>query len=129
MRKREEDNHLPELTSLMDVVFILLFFFLAATTFKKAENVISLELPHADGEKSSKEIKNFVISVKDDQYYFEKDVLNLNEVLNRLKNRDGTSTEVVIRGDKKTSYESVLTLLNELKNMGITTVYLEGEGS
>lgn len=128
MRKKEEDSTMPEMTALMDVVFILLFFFLAATTFKKAENVINLELPHADGQKSNKDMKNFIISVKDDQYYFEKDIMNLTAILSRLKDRDGTNTEIVIRGDKKTSYDSVLNLLNELKNMGITTIYLEGEG-
>ena len=129
MKKRDEETHMPEMTSLMDVVFILLFFFLAVTTFKKAENVINLELPHTDGEQASKDMQSFIISVKEDQYYFEKDVMNLKEILKRLSDKEGTKTEVVIRGDKKTSYESVLNLLNEIKNMGITTVYLEGEGN
>lgn len=38
-----------ELTPLIDVVFLLLIFFMVSTTFKEEESVLAVELPEADG--------------------------------------------------------------------------------
>ena len=55
MRKRED--LVPELTPLIDVIFLLLIFFMVTTVFKKEESALLLQLPKAQNAKS-KDYKN-----------------------------------------------------------------------
>ena len=57
MRRREPLN--PDLTPLIDILFLLLIFFLATSVFKKDEVAISLSLPKVQyATKKENSVKN-----------------------------------------------------------------------
>lgn len=61
--KRQADEELSvNLTPLIDVVFLLLIFFMVSTTFTK-ESHLEIELPEAAGEKSTTETKQIEVVI------------------------------------------------------------------
>ena len=68
MGRRSREASAPDLTPLIDVVFLLLIFFLVSTVFKKEELAFLLNLPKTQyGETSAKvEIKNYIIELSKD---------------------------------------------------------------
>ena len=60
MRRREPLN--PDLTPLIDILFLLLIFFLATSVFKKDEVAMSLSLPKVQyATKKEGSVKNITI--------------------------------------------------------------------
>jgi len=62
-RKREEEDYSIPLTSLIDVVFLLLIFFMVSTVFIDFSRKIDIELPESKTSDSSTNIKNIEIDM------------------------------------------------------------------
>ena len=61
MRKKNKREELvPDLTPLMDIMFLLLIFFIVTSVFRKNEHLLSLNLPqtHGSGQKNSPKNNN-----------------------------------------------------------------------
>ena len=58
----QEDETAIELTPLIDVVFLLLIFFMISTTFTK-ETTLKINLPESEGEKSTEQINYIEVHV------------------------------------------------------------------
>jgi biopolymer transport protein ExbD len=97
----------PDLTPVIDVVFLLLIFFLTATTFQKDEVEMSLDLPDAASGKPGEEKKVIVINIAADGRVIvdgrEVSVMALRQKLKAAASRD-KDQEVLIRGDEKTNF-------------------------
>ena len=65
---RDKDPDL-NITPLIDVVFLLLIFFMVSTTFEK-ESEISIELPDSSGKVSKKESFTIEVSIDAQGRYF-----------------------------------------------------------
>ena len=95
--KRQVDEDISvNLTPLIDVVFLLLIFFMVSTTFTK-ESHLEIELPEAAGEKSTTETKQIEIVIN------HKGEFSIN---NRplVNNKEDTIKKAVVKvsgGDKK----------------------------
>jgi len=61
-KKQNRDEPSVNLTPLIDVVFLLLIFFMVSTTFQK-DNHITLTLPKADNSKRQSKVESIYISV------------------------------------------------------------------
>jgi biopolymer transport protein ExbD len=67
-RKQRRESLAMDLTPLIDMVFLLLVFFLVTSTFKKDELALLLKLPKAqEGSGTEKKIDNLTIELSDDQ--------------------------------------------------------------
>ncbi len=103
----EESESGINLTPLIDVVFLLLIFFLTATTFQKDEVEMDLELPQAASGEPSDESEVIVINVMSDGKLLvdgrEVTVEALKQKLKAAATRD-KDQEVLIRGDRKTQF-------------------------
>ena len=103
----EEPDHAINLTPLIDVVFLLLIFFLTATTFQKEEVEMSLELPQAASGEAGEEKRVVVINVTSDGRVLvdgrEVTIEALRQKLKAAATRD-KDQEVQIRGDRKTQF-------------------------
>ena len=105
------DDHDEEvqinLTPMLDMVFNLLLFFLAATTFAKEEVELDLRLPQAKSGTPPEAKKQFVVNVFADGRLFvdgrEVTLEALRQKLAALGQRDRDQT-VLVRGDQQAQF-------------------------
>ncbi len=122
MKRRE---HLGiDLTPIIDVVFILLIFFIVTSVFKKDELALMLDLPEADA-KATKidedqvfiEVNKKKLAIKGIEVSFE----SLEDNLKKIKNN---KKPIIIRIDKKVEYERVVKVLDLLQKYNLNNLAL-----
>ncbi|MEG1583414.1 MAG: biopolymer transporter ExbD [Cetobacterium sp.] len=113
----------PDLTPLIDVVFLLLIFFMLVTTFDKYSG-FNLELPK--GSISSEVTKdNYELIIdKENKYFIVKDKEKNQVLLEELPNKLESIKEITITADKDLKYEVIVKTIGVLKNSGIDKVEL-----
>ena len=107
-----------DLTPLIDVVFLLLIFFMVSTTFNKYGK-IDIELPSSTVINKTKDSKIEIVIDKNEKYFAivdgktaEIDINNLGELLAGVK-------EVSIAGDKNLKYQVVMDAITKVKKQGV----------
>ncbi len=124
-----EDEPAVNLTPLIDVVFILLIFFMVSTTFQR-ESEIKIELPEASSDpvEERKELLEIVIDADGHYFIDEQQLVNteLETLQNAIRKFLGEQTEipVVIRADKRTPYESVVRAMDATAQLGLVQMSL-----
>jgi biopolymer transport protein ExbD len=121
--KRDESPDI-NLTPLIDVVFLLLIFFMVSTTFDKQAE-IEIDLPEATGKPTQTE--EFVIEISIDSLgrYFVNNRRLRDNKLATLKwaiqetMADHKNPHVLISSDKETSYQSVMTAMDAVRQLGL----------
>lgn len=123
------------LTPLIDVVFLLLIFFMVSTTFDKQAE-LSIDLPEADG-KPVKVQKTFKIEIAIDGqgHYFvnqrrlkEDNLKTLKRAIEIIK-ADNKNPQVIISSDKNTPYQAFITAMDAAKQLGLEHVNLATKNS
>jgi len=129
-RRREEDEGLP-LTPLIDVVFLLLIFFLTATSFHRKERDIKVTPPKATEAKARTERQREItinIRNEDDGGFIIVDgrTQSLQELVEFLAQAAKANAEqmVVIRGDKHAYHQRIVDVLNACKKANITRYFI-----
>jgi len=121
--KRKESPDV-NLTPLIDVVFLLLIFFMVSTTFKK-ETSIKVDLPEATAKPVKNQKKAFELVIDSKGRYFIKNKALVNQELKTLKrilikNLGRHSKQpFVIRADNKAPHGSVVTVMDAARQLGI----------
>ncbi len=121
----------PNITPLIDVVFLLLIFFMVSTTFTH-ETQIKLDLPEADAEARALD-KNYIDVTIDAQggYYInqlqprDNEPKTLKAVIKKaLKqiNLPKRQLPFVISSDAKTPHQAVVTIMNVASQMGFSHI-------
>jgi biopolymer transport protein ExbD len=124
LRRTRTDEPEVNLTPLIDVVFILLIFFMVSTTFQR-ESEIKIELPEASAEPVEEKKDKLEIVIDADGHYFidEQQVVNteLETLKTAIRKSLGEQTEipVVIRADRQTPYESVVRAMDATSQLGL----------
>ncbi|MGB0496651.1 MAG: ExbD/TolR family protein [Kangiellaceae bacterium] len=115
------------LTPLIDVVFLLLIFFMVSTSFTR-ETQIELELPKADVEPLETKIESLEISIdKEGRYFVNKKAL-VNTSIDTLKRAISTILEsnpdiaVIVSADANTPYQSVVTAMDATSQLGVSNL-------
>lgn len=129
MNLSQNRNEEPDinLTPLIDVVFLLLIFFMVSTTFNK-ESELSIELPEASGEARQVENKPIEIAIsRDGQYSVNGEQLARNDIdtLKRAVKQLAGKREnppLVIIADGKTTHQSVVTAMDAVRQLNITHI-------
>jgi len=124
LRPRRNRNPELNITPLIDVVFLLLIFFMVSTTFDKYSE-IRIELPQAQAQKSE-EAPDFIDLTIDREgrfYVDQREVVNTSaDTLRRaLKKALGERSEVpvVISADARTPHQSVVTAMDAAGRAGL----------
>lgn len=126
MLRRREPLTL-DLTPLIDVVFILIIFFIVTSSFKQDKFALNLTLPDAKAEQIEIEQKQLTIEVtkKDIAYMGKKiDLLGLQKKLEIIKDN---KLPIVVKIDEKVTYDRVINILdllqlNNLNNIALITI-------
>lgn len=117
------------LTPLIDVVFLLLIFFMVSTTFEH-QSRIKIELPEASAEETVQEEDALEILVDAQGRYFLGDRQVINSELKTLKTAiskavgDRGEIPVIIRADANTPHQAVIRVLDATSQLGLTRISL-----
>jgi len=123
-RTRPQQDLDVNITPLIDIVFLLLIFFMISTTFKQ-EFEVGIELPEASSEKRLKEKVLEITIDGSGAYYLNRKKLINNELAN-LKHglqkisAGNTKLPVVISADAKTPHESVIRAMDAARQLGFS---------
>jgi biopolymer transport protein ExbD len=131
MNLQPSDSDEPEvnLTPLIDVVFLLLIFFMVSTTFEH-QSRIQIELPEATAEATKPDDESLEIIIDAQGRFFLGEQQVVNTELKTLKGaiskvaggREGLP--VIIRADAKTPHQAVITALDATSQLGLTRISL-----
>ena len=127
--RSERDDDAPEinLVPLIDVILVLIIFFVITTTFD-ARSVLKLELPRADGQPSEAQSKALSVLVNAQGRYFvgdrevlRTDVESLKQSLRDVAGED-RDRPVLLRADARTPHQAVVIALDALGQLGFRRV-------
>lgn len=115
----------PNLTPLIDVVFLLLIFFMISTTFDK-DSRIKVELPEAATQDEKvdpeKKVLSIIVDARGRYYVDQKEVLNTEpETLRRaieIAAGDARDLPVIITADANTTHQSVVRVMDVASQLG-----------
>ena len=118
-----------ELTPIIDMVFLLLIFFLVATTYQQAERETRIALPEAEaGGPISSVLREIVINVDETGAIVVGGQSTALEELRALVERaveTNPDQKVSVRGDRDAPYGSVARVLDVCKAAGIDQPFLD----
>jgi len=116
-----------DLTSLIDVVFILLLFFMLTTSFSRNTSLV-INLPNAEGETVTAPPFQIDIEIESGgTYAINGNILGDNRIetlMSTIQNLAAGDTEVpiTITADANTSHQSVVTAMDAVARLGFTRI-------
>jgi biopolymer transport protein ExbD len=128
-RKKKEKLEVS-ITPMIDVVFLLLIFFMVSTTFNK-ESELKINLPEATGAEAETIPKSVTLTIDADGTYYlhgEDDLPHelvsqtaeaLKQELVKIKNSAG-EIPFVLKADEKTPYKFIMTALDVAGQVGFS---------
>lgn len=116
-----------EMIPLIDVVFLLLIFFIYTMLSMTIHKGIPVLLPKANTGLIDKEDYLSVSITRDHKIFLDENEIPLEELLQRLTERRMTKPQlrVFIRGDRRIPYEWVVRILDTVRAAGLRKVSLE----
>ena len=118
------DDLTGNLTPMIDVVFLLLIFFMVTTTFLEPEESLEVDLPQAaSGGASEAEREELVVTVlADGSTWLAGAPVSADELRGRLEEaaRDDPETPVTIRGHRRASHESIVAVMDACGLAGLS---------
>lgn len=128
LRARQDEPDV-NLTPLIDIVFLLLIFFMVSTSFQR-DTAIALELPEADGAPLQTEPTVVEIAIDSEGRYF----INRQELVNQQRETlqraitravgDADDPRIIISADRRTPHESVVRAMDAARLSGHGSISL-----
>ena len=111
---------------MIDIVFLLLIFFMVSTTFVDREKEMGIELPQASsGDAPEREPEEVVINVgRDGRVYLGQEELPYADLLSSLERtaRHNPETPVTIRGHREAHHEHVVAVMDTCRQAGLANL-------
>jgi biopolymer transport protein ExbD len=128
LRPHRKESPDINLTPLIDVVFLLLIFFMVSTTFDK-ESRIKVELPQAatqDEKVEEKKTLDITVDAQGRFYVNQKEVINTEiDTLKRAIEKAAKGQQdlpVIIMADAKAPYQAVITVMDAASQLGFVNM-------
>jgi biopolymer transport protein ExbD len=127
MRKRRRPTADIDITSLIDMMFMLIIFFVLTTAF--VQGVLNVELPAGSPEQPL--AKNpIVLTIESDSSLSWAGQRISREDLERLAGESASRGEdILVAGDREARYGDVAEILNILRELGVQNVALAFDGT
>jgi len=118
-----------ELTPMIDMVFLLLTFFLVATTFHQEEREMRIALPFANASAPiSALLQEFIVNVdREGKIIIGGQAVEIEDLSGMVGEavKVNPDQKVTVRGDRETPYANIVTVLDVCKQAGIQEPYLD----
>ena len=122
-RRQSDESFEVPLTPLVDIIFILIVFFLVATTFYSEERDLKIKLPEGTaGDLLSAESETYIINLRASGIIVVRDrILSMSELAAELDNLvEAGQRKVEIRGDAECRHRHIMGVMNLCKEKGVT---------
>ncbi len=129
LKKRGQSAPQLMLSPMIDMMFLLLIFFIVSTMYMSEVRTIPVKLPVAAETQSQSAVK-FSVTVKGEGvYWLEDKLIKESELMERAKaeRKKDEKFAVIIRADETVPYRSVIHLLDSFRKAGISRVGLATE--
>lgn len=125
MKLRGRNQIKPEfnMSSMTDVVFLLLIFFMIASTLAKQLNTIEVKLPQGEGKTENR--NTVAVTITDNgRFYINENSVNKNRLENQLIQalEGGQTASLVLRAEEKVAIQEVVFVMNIANKNGIKVV-------
>ena len=133
LRPEQRDKVELNITPLIDVVFLLLIFFMVSTTFEH-ESEINITLPEASKEYLEQKLDSVTIIVNDKEKIFINDIPLINSELMTVREalrdaiRDLNDPAIIINADADTSYQSVIRIMDAARQLSLINITFAVQG-
>jgi biopolymer transport protein ExbD len=120
VRKRRAPSII--IVSLVDILTILLIFFVVSTTFKRDQPEVQINLPDSKtSSKSSSEQDHAVVSVNaSDEVRLDGQVIGVDQLEAAVRNLPATRrSTLALQADKKSSFGTIIKVMDALKLAGV----------
>ena len=114
----------PDITPLIDIVFILLIFFIVSSVFKKEELALNLELPSASAKELEVEVKQLTVELSTNSLAYLGKEISFADFDFKLSNTLKKDKPVIVRIDKDVKYERVVKVLDILQKYSFDNLSL-----
>lgn len=116
--KKSRESAKLDLTPLIDVVFLLIIFFMVTTTFNNFGSV-QIDLPSSTIQQTDKTKSIEIIIDKDGNYHISEDgkitQIQFSEIDSYLK----TAKEATVSADKNLKYQVIMDVITKIKENGV----------
>jgi biopolymer transport protein ExbD len=123
LRTHHDEQPALNLTSMIDVLFLLIIFFMAGTKFTEMERKIGLKVPQVSdgGTLTAAPEKKIVAVYRDGQITLDRQNVTLDELSRRLSAARAQYADlgVLVRGDGAGEFQRVAEVLNACRKAGI----------
>jgi len=120
VRKRRAPSII--IVSLVDILTILLIFFVVSTTFKRDQPEVQINLPDSKtSTKSSSEQEHAVVSVNEnDEVRLDGQIIGVDELEASVRNLPpARRAALALQADKKSSFGTIIKVMDALKLAGV----------
>lgn len=126
--KTEEEEKVADLTPMLDVVFIMLIFFIVTATFIK-ETGIEVNRPDTETAEMKKTVSLLVAVGADSSIWIDKkkvDIRNVRPMMEKL-HAENPKGGLVIQADSESKVEKVLAIMDSARAIGISQIAIASE--
>jgi len=126
---REQHRVRIELIPLIDIVFLLLVFFIYAMLSMAVHRGLPVRLPNSTSTRVEKHTTLSVSITADGSIFVDKEPVALAElaVVLKAKAADGRQTGVLLFADRSLSYQKLFRVLDQIRTTGLDQVSLQAE--
>jgi biopolymer transport protein ExbD len=117
----------PDLTPLIDVVFILLIFFIVSSVLKKEELALILNLPASSAKEAKIELKQISIELSPTKLAYLGKIITIKQLDLNLSKVTKKEKPVIVRIDKTVPYGKVVEILDLLQKYSLNNLALISE--
>jgi biopolymer transport protein ExbD len=130
VRKRRAPSII--IVSLVDVLTILLIFFVVSTTFKRDQPEVQINLPEAKTATAvPAEMEHAIVTVdQNDEVKLDGQTIALDQLAQAIKDLPGTRrSSLALQADRKASFGVIIRVMDELKLAGVKNLpaFTQGE--
>jgi biopolymer transport protein ExbD len=119
--RRPDDDLRIELTSMTDIVFLLLIFFMVSTTFVDFNRRLDIQLPDTAAAEPAQQVQQHIIELgSQGTLLLNGKAVRLEELTQQLQSQGQSHTRsVIIRADKRLPYGQVITVLGLVRQANV----------
>jgi biopolymer transport protein ExbD len=128
LRKEKKRSLVLNVTSLIDVLFLLLIFFIVSTTFL-SQPAIKLELPKAKHSEVVRQEALVIYIDKDGKLFLNDEPIEVQLLSEAITQKKSLSEEqgVILKADSRVSHGAVIQVMDILKGIGVKKLIVSTE--
>ena len=110
------------LSPMIDMIFLLLVFFIISTMYMSEIKTVPIRLPVAQNSETVSK-SNFSVTIKKDgTIYLDEDQISIDQLVANasMESKRDSSFSVIIRADGEADYKLVIQMMDKLKGAGVT---------